>query len=171
METLITLPILFAPRRAGSRSLHIVLSLATSFAALQLGHQNRLLSLSVVCLQVSLGRPLLRLLSGVHDSGTVWFSSFHFRSTWPIHLHLLQLMLSPIVLVLFFSFSSILLILFSQNTRMILLGHLLLNASHFLMSATVIFQHSEPYISTDLTLLLLIFNLFFMLKRLTSILG
>ena len=103
------------------------LSLAASSAALQLGHPISFLSFSAVLLQVFLGLPLFRLPSGVQVRATwVWVLSLR---TW-------------------------LLILSGQNTRNILLRHLFWNASHFFMSATVIFQHSDPYISIDLTLLL-----------------
>ena len=99
--------------KARHRSLHLGRSLATSSAALQLGHPYSFLSLSAVRLQVSLGR----LPSGVQVSATFWSSSFPFLSTCPMHLHLLSLMLSSIVWVSVLFLSSTFVILLGQNTR------------------------------------------------------
>ena len=80
-----------------------------------------------------------------------------------MYRHLLIFTLSSIISVWVLSLSTWLLILFGQNTCNILLRHLFWNASHFFMSATVISQHSDPYISIDFTLLLSIFTLVFTL--------
>ena len=140
--------------KARHRSLHLFLSMAASSAPLQLGHPISFLSFSAVLLQVSLGLPLFRLPSGVRMRARFWSFSFPFLSTCQLYRHLLIFMLSSIVWVWIISISVWLLILFGQGTSNILLRHLFWNASHFFMSATVIFQHLDPYISIDFTLLL-----------------
>jgi hypothetical protein len=57
------------------RSLHLVVSLATSSAALQLSHPNWFLSVLAVRLQVSFGFPLLSFPLGAHVSDTFLSSS------------------------------------------------------------------------------------------------
>ena len=136
---------LLEEHKSSHKSLHLGLPLAASSAALQLGHPISLLSFSAVLLQVSLGLPPFRLPSDVQVRATFWFSLFPFLSTCRMYRYfLIYNMLSSIVWVWVLSLRIWLLISFSQNTRNILLRHLFWNASHFFMSATVIFQHSDP---------------------------
>ena len=79
-----------------------------------------------------------------------WSSSFPLLRTCPIYRHLLVIS-SSVVWVWSLSLSTWLLIFFDQNFRNILLRHLFCNNLHFLIPATVIFPHSDPFISIELT--------------------
>ena len=148
---------LLEERQTRHGSFDLGLSLAT-FASFQLGHPISFLSFSAVPFQVSLAVLLFCLPSGFQVRA-FWSFPFPFLRTCTIYCRLRILMFSLIVWVRILSLSTQLLILFGESTRNILIRHLFWHASHFFMSATVILQHSDPYISIDLTLYLYIFTL------------
>jgi hypothetical protein len=149
--------------KARHRSLHFGRSRAASSASLQVDIPISDLSLSVVLLQVSFGLPCFLFLSGAHVSAIFVLLLLSFLRMCPIYRHLLVFNSSSIVLDFVHSLRFSLVMLFGQNIRRILLRYLLWNDSHFLMSYFVALQHSEPYNSTGMALLLYILSLVLLL--------
>ena len=81
-------------RRIGplTSALHLSLSLATLVASVHVWTLRSFLSLSVVLLHVSLGRPLFLLQSGVHETANLACLVLSMLNTCPNHFQLLRLM-------------------------------------------------------------------------------
>src|SRR5579871_2799453 len=109
-------------------------------------------SLMIVLRSVSLGLPLLLLPSGTHFNACSVNLLLFILSTCPIYVHLFFL----IVVATYCCFTSSLICLFVLNSSHLMfknfLRHLFSNAFSFFSSVFVIFQLSQPYVSTDNTL-------------------
>ena len=143
-------PLCLLACRAATKDLHSCLFWASFCIELQVCFMA-FSSFSTVQRQVSLGRPLFRLPSGVQCRAVFVISSCSFRMMCPIHLHRLLVMMVSILSWLVRASNCWLEMVLGQKIRMIILRFLVWNAEILERSFSVILQHSELYSKVERT--------------------
>ena len=109
--------------------------------------------------QVFFGLPLFRCPWGFHSRACLVMCVSFFLRVCPIHFHFLALIVWVVGCCLVLLHNSLLDILFGHLMLRMFLKHLLTKVWIDLMDAAVSLQVSDPYKSTDLTLVVNILNL------------
>ena len=139
--------------RASTEHRHLVRFFASFFSSPQF-RQHLSMSLFIDLLQVSFGLPLFLFPVGFQSRDCLVISLSGFRRVWPIHLQVFLLIVFPISSWPVRCHNSVFSILVGQKILRILRRHLFIKVCSILVVVLFIFQVSQPYRSTDLTLVL-----------------